>query len=460
MPPSEPRPRRRAWLILPPALAGLAIAALLAARAEGPAHGDAAAPARAVRVIEARPMPVVPVARGFGVVEPGETWQAVAEVSGDVVFRDPRLEEGAILSAGTRLLEIDPTAYGLAVAEIEADIAARRAQLDELAAEEENTRATLAIERERLELAERDLQRKTDLRGRGAASEAQLDEQRTVVLQQRRAVQEMENALRLLPSRVRRLEAEITRDEARLRRAEDDLDSTLISAPYDIRVASVAVERDQFVPAGTTMVTAYSVDVSEVPAQMPLGPFRRVIGSVLPDGAIDVLKLQESLDTSAMTAAVRLRGGGETVTWPARVARVGDGLDPVTRTVSLVVAVDEPYRSARPPEHPPLVKNMYVEVTVAGQPLKPAIVVPRGAVHDGRVYVADADDRLVLRPVTVAFEQGGMAVIAEGLEEGERVVVDDLVPAVAGTRLAPQPAPELQAGLAAAAAGPGAGLSE
>jgi len=40
------------------------------------------------------------------------------------------------------------------------------------------------------------------------------------------------------------------------------------------------------------------------------------------------------------------------------------------------------------------------------------------------VYVVDARHRAQVRPVRVGQEQDGVAVIAEGLKAGERVVVD------------------------------------
>lgn len=124
--------------------------------------------------------------------------------------------------------------------------------------------------------------------------------------------------------------------------------------------------------------------------------------------------------------------------WPGRLTRITSSLDPVTRTVQAVVTVDEPYRRANPPARPPLVRNMFVQATIAAPTPEPVIVVPASTVHQGAVYLADGDDRLKRQPVTVAWQQGELAVIDRGLEAGDRLILDDLVPAIEGTPLKPR----------------------
>ena len=53
----------------------------------------------------------------------------------------------------------------------------------------------------------------------------------------------------------------------------------------------------------------------------------------------------------------------------------------------------------------------------------------------GTVFVVDENNRLRRREVKLLFSQGDISVIEEGLAEGERIVVSDLVPAVDGMLL-------------------------
>jgi hypothetical protein len=115
-------------------------------------------------------------------------------------------------------------------------------------------------------------------------------------------------------------------------------------------------------------------------------------------------------------------------------------MDPQTRTMGVIVTVDQPYRKAIPGRRPPLLKDMFVEVELRGRPWNDTLVVPRIATHrnaDGGavLYLAGQGDRLEIRRVTLGPVQGDLAVIEAGLEPGERVVVSDLIPAIVGMKL-------------------------
>ena len=62
---------------------------------------------------------------------------------------------------------------------------------------------------------------------------------------------------------------------------------------------------------------------------------------------------------------------------------------------------------------------------------------PRSAIHDGNVYIADDKNRMRIKPVTVLAEQGTHAIVAEGLESGDRVVLSDVTPVIDGLLLSP-----------------------
>lgn len=105
--------------------------------------------------------------------------------------------------------------------------------------------------------------------------------------------------------------------------------------------------------------------------------------------------------------------------------------------MGVVVAVDRPFEKVTPGYRPPLSKGMFVQVVLRGKRQSPHVVIPRSAVRNNSVYVADQDDRLLKKPVEVLFSQGAYSVIAEGLEPGERVLVSDPIPAVNGMLLRP-----------------------
>ena len=443
----------RGLMVLAGVAVGVALLVLFVVNRQVPERSDTPPTPVAVRVIEARPLAVRLEARGHGVARPAETWQAVANVSGRVVERHPGLESGSLLREGTLLLALDPSRYELAIAEAEAELASLAGELAQLAAEEENTGRLLALERQALALAEQELSRIERLAASGSVSTSQRDAQRRSTLGQRQAVASLENGLALLPARRQVLEAQRERAAVRLAQARRDLADTRITAPYDLRLDEVAVELHQFVSAGQRLFEADSLAAAEVEAHIPFTAMRRLLGSVapaeLPPGALD---LGERLDLGAIEAELALVGAPG-VGWEGRVVRVASGLDPATRAVRVVVRVDHPWRDARPPDHPPLQRDMYTRVRLSAPGPETWMVVPASALHQGELYLADGEDRLVRRPVSVAFAQGELAVIEAGLAPGERVVLDDLQPAIEGMALAVRRDEAAEARLAARARG-------
>jgi multidrug efflux system membrane fusion protein len=59
-------------------------------------------------------------------------------------------------------------------------------------------------------------------------------------------------------------------------------------------------------------------------------------------------------------------------------------------------------------------------------------------VHEGRIYVLNEENRLEIRPVRLKYTLGDYAVVDRGVEQGERILVSDLIPAVEGMLIEPQ----------------------
>ena len=455
-----PQSLRRAGMALPPVLLGVLILVWQITDPEGPQQGPAGETARAVRVVEARTADFLPRAQGYGFVEPDRVWEAVAQVEGRIAARHPNLDRGQILDSGTELLRIDPTDYELAVARAEASLARIRAQLAELDAETDNLESSLEIEGRGLALEERELARQRQLLAKGTTSQARVDEAERELLRQRQSVQELENQLRLMPSRRADLEASERQSETELAEARVDLERTVIRLPFAARIAQVDVEATQFVRSGDRLVTADSIDSAEVLVQVPLERMRNLVPRDLDIAGLSVTALGQVARRLGLRAEVRLPLEGFVMHWDARFDRTSDTVDPQTRSLGVIVVVDDPYRSIVPGQRPALTKNMFVQVELRGRPLQDKIVIPRIALQGGaganpRVYLAGPDDRLILREVTPGAEQDDVVVIEAGLEPGDRVVVTDLVPAIEGMLLAPQLDERLMQQVAGAAAGPG-----
>jgi multidrug efflux pump subunit AcrA (membrane-fusion protein) len=130
---------RRFWLV--PLILLALIFFIVAPRVRRPPQKVAAVErAVKVRVITVPRIPILVKAVGYGTTEPARTWEAVAEVSGQVIWLSDELKSGKIVAQGTELLRIDDSSYQLALTQVEA-------QLNTLDVKNRITRASLALEK-------------------------------------------------------------------------------------------------------------------------------------------------------------------------------------------------------------------------------------------------------------------------------------------------------------------------
>lgn len=426
-------------------ITGIAFVTVMVKLKQPPERTTEEVTATPARILEVTPLIVRTEARGYGQVLPARSWKAVANVGGRITWKHPDLESGNLIPAGTHLLQIDPTRYQLAEASARADIAGLEAELRQLDQEQQNTRELLALENRRLALAQRELERAKTLVNRGALSETRLDEQQRATLQQQQAVQSLKNQLNLIPVRKDTLNARLARSESALASAREDLEDTRFEAPWDLRVHQSDIETGQQVNPGQTLFVADDITAAEATVQLKISELRNVLFQLpgVPElagsnrAAQGFTDFHKQLPLDSLTVWVQPTGAPDSH-WPGKLTRVTGSLDPATRTVQAVITVEEPYRDANPPARPPLVRNMFVQATITVPTPEPVLVVPASAIHQGEVYLADGDDRLQRQPVTLARQQGELAVVSSGLEPGNRLILDDLIPAIEGMLLSPR----------------------
>ncbi|MEN8171041.1 MAG: efflux RND transporter periplasmic adaptor subunit [Pseudomonadota bacterium] len=372
-----------------------------------------------VRSIVVPSLSVVPRSTGFGRVSPATTWESVAEVSGQVVWIADELRDGKIVPAGTELLRIDDANYRLMLAQAEAQLKASEAKT-------KTSKDSLTIARKNLGLLQKEYKRQQQLAAKGTISKTMLESTERQVLAGKTQVQNLQNSLSLITAERQALVAQ--RDAAKL-----DLQRTVKTAPFDVRITGVNIGSAQYANKGQLMFTADGLELAEVEAQFSVGILRPLIRGGGAENDSDI-----RTGATRLNAVVRLRTATHSVEWPARVDRVAGTIDPLTQSIGVIVAVDRPYASARPGERPPLMRDTFVEVELYSEPIEKQIVVPLSSLHDGTIYVVDEESRLEMRKVMVGFSQQGYAVIAKGLKPGERIVTSDLITATEGMLLAPQ----------------------
>lgn len=438
----------------PVALGALALFIMTKARTE-PNRRPPEEQGRAVRVLTVAEHTATPRATGYGVVRSQREWKLVAEVSGRVVEFNDELETGRILRKGERLLKIDPQAYRITAAQQKATVANANAQLSELTAKERNIKASLKITQRSLELSTKDYERAKQLFASGTVSETEVDEAERKMLNDQTSVQNLKNTLAEIPANRRALKAQADQYRAGVAGAELDISRTELLVPFDLRIRSVNVTPSELVTVGTTLAEGDGIGVAEIPAQLSIGSIAPLIQGVRPPSAVSPQSMSRLPASDLLDATVRLESGQITAQWEAQVDRF-ENVDPETRTVGVVVTVDKPFDNARPGEKPPLVRGMYVEVELRGKPRPGCKAIPRAALHGKSVHLVNADKRLEIRPVELAFIQDTYACVSAGVEPGDELILTRLVPAIDGMLLAPVVDEAASEALAVAVAGPSA----
>ena len=410
-------------LLLPPVILAVVLFILLKSTQQLPLSSSDTVQARKVRTLQIEAQDFVPVAQGFGEVQPAQVWKAIAQVSGRIQSLHPRLQDGEIIQQGELLLQIDPVDYQLILEQAEA-------QLAELEVEQKNAAALLEIEQRNLALAEKEHNRLQQLVKKGSISQSDADSAERILLNSRSSLQNYRNTLALFPINRKLLKVKIAQ-------AQRDLDNTKITAPFNLRVTGLKIEAHQYVSRGEHMFSGDSLDRVEITAQIPLSSLKNLFQSTAQVFPADIQSISSQLNqiTGFVPTLSLDLGNDEPAQWDASFVRFTDSVDTQTRTMGLVVAVDHPLLQAIPGKRPPLSKGMLVEVSVAGHVQKDAIVVPTNAIRNGHAYIMNEQNRLQIRQVKKHYDQQQSSVIASGINAGEQLVLSDIIPAVSGMLL-------------------------
>ncbi|HJP13896.1 MAG TPA: HlyD family efflux transporter periplasmic adaptor subunit [Nitrospinota bacterium] len=368
----------------------------------------------------------------YGTVRPRTEIKVMAEVSGRVISRSDGFRDGGFIKKGDTLFEIDPVDYKLAVARRRAEIAQLRADIERLVQEERNHQADLRIALRHLEVVQGELKRNQRLRRQKIISPGKLDISRQSVLRQEREVQRIRNLLALVAPSLSQKKAALDVTSARLQEARLDLNRTRIVAPFDARVRNTSLATGDYIREGNVVGKIYDSSVLEVPVSVPVDEarwaFRRIAGQPFP-------RTQDEVQQYFSSAKIYWSRFGQRFEWEGRVTLVGAGLDESTRAVTMVVEVPEPFRKWIPGKHPPLTVGMFVKVGIQGVTLSDVYVIPRSALRPGDNIYIYADGALAVRPVKIIRKGQDEAVLRNGVNEGERLILSAIPAVVQGMKL-------------------------
>jgi RND family efflux transporter MFP subunit len=376
---------------------------------------------RLVEVFAARPEKVQIYIEAYGTVEPRETLKLVAEVRGQIFQIDPSFKEGGFVTKGTRLIQIDPRTYELGVQRYKVQIKQAQAEIKRLEQEVLNLQARIKIAKSDVSLAKSEYFRLKKLIDRKVIAQSTLDKAEQQYLASLERLQALENQLALTGPQKEQLLAQRDMVKVLYQEAQLDLERSSLTAPFDGWVLQKLVEVGQHVNVGQDLGRIYSAGLLDIEVRIPVKDFKW---------------LPVELNSGAgIEADIVFGNQGAQKTWPGRISRIKAEMDDRTRTLPVVVEVDESATSAENQDSLRIRPGMFVTVKIKGQAIDQAFVLPRHVVYPGDMVYIVQDDRLKFKSVNILRTYKDSVIISEGLVEGDSVIKTPLSAATEGMRV-------------------------
>ena len=381
------RPGKVSWIV--------GVVLLIAVAAGGMAwwiHRPAATEVRSVVAREVTTAGQKTLLNASGYVNARRAATVSSKVTGKVV--EVKIEEGMKIDAGQELASLD-------AANVKASLRLADAQLG-------SAKAAMGEARPNVVFAQQELKRFTDLAATKAVSDSDL--------------RRRESEARALEARLTRLESEIEVAESEVAQWRQQLDDTIIRAPFG------------------GIVTSKNAQPGEMISPMSSGGFTRTGICTI----VDMTSLEIEVDVNesfinriqpGQPAEARLDAYPD---WkiPAKVIAIIPTADRQKATVKVRVGFDQ--------LDPRILPEMGVKVAfhnsdaTASKPARGSIAIPKSALRqvDGREVVwVMRDGRVERRAVTVAQMDRDEATIGAGVTVGESVIVDPPPGLTDGTRV-------------------------
>jgi RND family efflux transporter MFP subunit len=322
-----------------------------------------------------------------GTVSPLQETAILSEVKGRVVEVAAAFNVGGFVSQDDVLLRIDPRDYQTNLLRAQAAI--------------ESAESNLAQEKGRTQVALREWQKLP--KGSQRSQEAK--------------------DLYLRKPQLELAQAQLLAAHADLNTAKDNLERTIIRAPYDALIRKKHSDLGQFVSAGTPLAELFSVESAEVRLPIPQSKL----------AYLDLPGLTGYADGSPIDLYTDV--AGEVKHWTAQLHRTEGTFDERSRVLYTVARIQDPY-GLHDTNKEPLRIGTFVNANIEGRELADIITLPRYVLRAGNsVWVVDERMQLRNRKVTLLRAGGDRVYISAGLDEGDLVSLTRLDNSFDGSRV-------------------------
>jgi multidrug efflux pump subunit AcrA (membrane-fusion protein) len=364
-----------------------------------------------------------------GVVVPHREVQLAAEVAGRVIEKSPLCRAGNFVKEGQLLIKIDPTDYEQEVLRLTRMREQDYEAIKEVDQEIENANMSLAVAKQDITLAEREVARLKSL-PKGFVSEGEVDMAQKSLLQSTQNRIAIENQKNLLAARRGRLEAAERLATNQLETAKINLQRCEVRSVADGVIVREDAELNSFIQRGSPIITLEDVSKAEVAVNLRMDQLYWVLDQSRDSqfGGTTVGDLAEPTESAEQSSAESADGrigysipptpavieyevsgmGGRTYRWNGTLVRYdGIGLDSRSRTVPVKIVVDQPDRLMQPDgteaqsaSPSALVRGMYVSVRLLIKPQTPLVAIASNAIRPGnRVWQFAVDPAVLTEPL-------------------------------------------------------------
>ena len=311
-----------------------------------------------------------------------------AQVTGYLLKRP--YTEGAFVKKGTLLFELDPSKFKASLDQAQGDLAKAKAQLLK---------------------TKQDVERDTPLAKQGAVSQKELDD----------SIQAYEAAKGMTAS------AKAAVEQAKL-----NLDWTRITAPIDGVVGIAKAQIGDLIESNSELTSMSTVDPIRV--YFPISE-QEYLGA-----AEKIQQRYKERERGEAYGGVELElilGGEKVYPHKGQFYLVDRQVDVKTGTIRVAALFPNPNNFLRP--------GQFARVRAVTKTKEKALLVPQRAVMEMQgsyqVAVVTPEDKVDIRPVKVGERVGTLWIIDQGLNQGERVVVEGLQKVKAGMTVKPESLP-------------------
>lgn len=373
-----------------------------------------------VDIFDVQPVDFQQLVTGFGTVQPDVETIVAAEVAGQIVETHPQLEVGASVSAGGQrpaettpsqdqpadvLVQLDRRDYQEQVQQAETRIQEAASEIDRLKLQQKNVARQLKQANAVLETLKEEYERLENGVRRQVSTPSELNRSLLEVQRYEDNIIQLENQQSSLPLQIQAAEQRLESARLQKTRAENDMQRTTITPPFDGVLNEVFVERGQFVRPGEPIVRLMDLSHVEVPVAIGFDAHLQ-LEQMLAEGTKPLVGLAANETSDSV--------------WQGYLVRIGREADTRSRTVQVYVEVDN--REAEVP----LLPGAFVHARIDGSTHTDQILIPREALVNGSVFIVDAEGIARRRKVTSGRRFQSLVQIKSGLEQGDRVILTNL----------------------------------